>query len=249
MFELGGQWAAVHTFRDGRWLVQWDALLAARGGTLANTYPFLSLYGAHEVAWIEGGYRFRPPQRWSPYVGARIGSDARIMFHPGLPLSDFDNVNNADGVGGAGAGGVVRVDFGASFLNLDRSLLLVAFVQEALQARESNTPSYAFTQVGVAARFDIARRLLLSLEGAWGVTPARRDPPRGLTDRTTRAGVTATLRRTFPNGMWISAGTSLQRDTDHVVYSGGRTYDTGNAPVFGLTFLYGLPLGGDRSKS
>jgi len=247
MFELGGQWAGLRSVRERLCLLQWDALVAGRGGYLASEHPYLLLVGARETAWAEGGYRFSASKRWSAYAGARLANEVRIMVHPGLALSALDTINNVDGVGGVAASGAIRADFGASLLEAERSLLLVAFVEEALEAAEINTPGRAFTTFGIGARFDIARRLTASVEIARGVTPARADPLLGLTDRTTRTGGAAIVRKLFSNGMWLSAMASLERDTDHVVYAGsGATYDTADAPSFGLTFLYGLPLG--RSK-
>ena len=50
MFELGGQWTGVRSSSGGRWLLQWDGFLAARGGYLANEHPYLFLIGGHELA-------------------------------------------------------------------------------------------------------------------------------------------------------------------------------------------------------
>jgi hypothetical protein len=64
MFELGGQWSAVRSYGRRRWLVQWDGLLAARGGYLANEHPYLFLIGGHELAWAElGPVRGRAPRQ------------------------------------------------------------------------------------------------------------------------------------------------------------------------------------------
>lgn len=252
MFEVGGEWAGVKTFRDGSWLLQWDALLAGRGGYLANQHPYFFLIGGKELAWAEAGYRFSGSGRWSPYLGGRLGNDARIMAHPGLALSAFDTVNNADRVGGDGASGLIRVDVGASFLDAQRSLLLVAFVEEALRAREINTGGQALAGVGIAARFDIAHSVATSVEIIRGVTPTRTDQLRGSTDQTTRTGGAAAFRKVFHNQMWFGASVFLERDTDHIVYAASAasaaTYNTASAPWFGMTVLYGLPLWNGRMK-
>jgi hypothetical protein len=47
----------------------------------------------------------------------------------------------------------------------------------------------------------------------------------------------------FRNGMWASLSTFLARDRDHMVYyATGNVYDTANAPQFGATLLYGVPV-------
>jgi hypothetical protein len=159
-------------------------------------------------------------------------------------LADFDTINDVDRAGGAAATGSVRIDFGVSFLDDRRSLLLVAFVQEDLHSALVNTPAQAFTEGGLGVRLDVSTGITVSVEGLWGLTPARRNSYLGFTDRTARVASTASCRKTFRNGMWIAASTSLERDSDHVVYEdGGATYDSANAPRFELTILYGVPLG------
>lgn len=236
MFELGGEWAGIRSYR-GHWLVQWDALLAARAGYLAAQHPFLLLAGGHGLAWGEGGYRWAVATPWSPYVGVRLGGDALVMGSPGAAL---DTVNEVDGVGGVVASGAGRVQAGASMLDGRYSLLLTAFAGEELDAAESHTPFLAFTQGGVGARFDIEKSLFASLEGAVGVTPTRTDAAHGLTDRTTRTEVTAEFRKIFHNGMWLGAALWVQRDADRVTYSAGQTYATGDPPTVGLGLSFGV---------
>jgi hypothetical protein len=244
MLELGGQWSAIHSYGRRRWLMQWDGLLAARGGYLANEHPYLFLIGGHELAWAELGRRFIWNQNWSPYAGARLGNELLLMKHPGLAFSDLDTINSVDRVGGSVAAGLIRLDAGASLLDDQRSFLLVAFVQEELHAAETNTPAQAFLGAGVGARFDLAsRRLSAVAEASLGVAPERRDSLRGFTDRTTRVAASLSARKTFGSGMWVSVSTFIARDSDHMVYSAtGNVYDTANAPQFGLSLLYGIPV-------
>jgi len=244
MFEIGGQWSGAREYRRRRWLLQWDGLLAARGGYLANEHPYLFLIGGHELAWAELGRRFVANHNWSPYAGARVGNELMLMKHPGLAWSDLDTINSVDRVGGTVAAALVRLDGGASFLNDARSLLLVAFVQEELHAAETNTPAQAFLGVGAGARYDLAsRHLSVSAEALWAAAPERRDSLRGFTDRTTHVGASLSARKTFGRGMWFSLATFIARDSDHMVYyTTGNVYDTVNAPQFGLSLLYGIPL-------
>jgi hypothetical protein len=242
MFELGGQWTGMRS-RGRRWLLQWDAQLAARGGYLANEHPYLFLIGGHELAWAELGRRFAASSTWSAYAGTRAGNELFLMKHPGLAWSELNTVNNVDGVGGTVASGLIRLDAGASFLKDERSLLLVVFVQEELHAAETNTPAQAFAGVGVGARLDLPRSVAASAEASWGVAPERRDSMRGFTDRTTHVAASLGMRKTFRNGMWASLSTFIARDSDHMVYfAAGNVYDTTNAPQFGATMIYGVPV-------
>lgn len=243
MFELGGQWTGIHSLRGRRWLLQWDALVAARGGYLANEHPYLFLIGGHELGWAEIGRRFVANNQWSPYAGARLGNELFLMKHPGLAWADFDTINSVDRVGGTVASGMIRVDAGTSFLDERRSLLLVAFIQEELHAAETNTPAQAFLGVGAGARLDLAHRLAASAEVSWGAAPERRDSLREFTDSTSRVAASLGVRKTFRNGMWAGLSTFIARDSDHMVYYvTGNVYDTVNAPQFGLSVLYGLPV-------
>ncbi len=243
MAELGGESLGLRAFSHGRWLLQWDVLAAARAGWLASEHPFLFLAGAHTLAWLEGGVRILPPKHWSPYLGARLGGDVTLMGHPGLASSDFDTINDVGGAGGVVARGLVRVAAGASFLDRTRSLLLVAFAQEAMQARQVATPGLAFTQLGVGARFDLAESVVAEVEGSWGVTADSTDALRGISDQTSRMGVAAAFRKIFHNGMWLGVSTSLERDGDAVTYPGGANFQTTGAPRFAFTLLYGVSLG------
>ncbi len=244
MFELGGQWAGLRVVRDRRWLLQWDALVALRGGYLANQHPYMSLIGWHELAWGEAGFRFLAPRRWSPYAGLRLGNELTLMKHPGLAWSDLDTINSVDNVGGTVAAGLIRVTFGASWLDGQRSWLVLAFIQEELNAAQTNTPAQAFAGIGVGARFDVARSLSASVEASWGVAPERRDSLRALTDQTSRSAGVLTFRKTFANEMWAGLSTFIARDSDHIVYFvTGNVYDTSNAPRFGVSLLYGFPIG------
>lgn len=242
MFELGAESAGLRSYGVSRWLFQWDALVAGRGGYLANEHPFFLLIGLHGRAWGELGIRLDAPRRWSPYVGARLGGDFLVMPHPGLSLWALDTVNSVDGVGGVVSRGIARVDAGLSLLDGSQSLLLTAFVQEALDAPETNTPGYAFTEGGVGARCDMARRLFASLEFAAGAAPPRTVAALGLSDRTWHAQITTTFWKVFGNGMWIGASAQAERKADDLVYAAGSTYRTADPPTLTLTLLYGLPL-------
>ena len=241
MAQLGGQSAGLHLTR-GMWLLQWDVLVAAKAGYLANQNPYLFLVGVHALAWAEGGARFAPSRSWSPYGGLRLANEAQLMGHLGGPRSDFERTNAVDGVGGVSERASFRVAAGMSFLEGRDSLLLVLFAQEALRAPTVHTQGLAFTEVGLGARFDLSRSFMASLEGVWGVTPARTMVP-ARTDRTTHLGLSATLRKIFKNGMWLGASVSLDRDSDHAVDAEtGTVFDTANAPTFAFALLYGLPL-------
>lgn len=246
--ELGAQSVGIQSFRDHALLVQWDGLLAARGGILGNTHPYTELVGGHVVASAEAGRRWQPRARWSVYTGAGLAGDLSLMTNPGTSYGDLDTLNDLDGVGGLSARGALRVDGGASLLDGPRSLLLVAVLQEALRASGIYTPGVAFTQAGLAVRWDVARRLTVSLEGLAGWSPATKQAALDTTDQKTELGTAAVVRKIFTNGMWLAATSALSREFDHRVYAASATaYDTANAPTFTVTLLYGIPLGCGRA--
>jgi len=100
----------------------------------------------------------------------------------------------------------------------------------------------SFTELGIAGRYDASRSLTLGLEGRCGLTPDRHDALLGTSDSTTRCGVDASFRKIFGNGMWLGVTLSFQRDTDHISYANGASYETGSAPFFVGALDFGVPL-------
>jgi hypothetical protein len=240
--ELGGRWEGIESLRAARWLLAWDISLGLRGGYLANEHPYLFLLGPSTRSFAEAGYRFEAGHDASPYAGLRLSNEVQWLAHPGRALAAFKTSNDVDGVGGALARGSMRADLGVSFLGPGRSLLLVAFVEEALQDRQVNAEALTLTEGGVAARLDLRRNLSASLEGAIGVSPERRDSLRSTRDRTTRLSTAASLLWAFANRSWLSARTSVARDADRLSYTGQRSYDTASPPVFSAEVGYGFSL-------
>ncbi|MEO6954522.1 MAG: hypothetical protein ABI321_22180 [Polyangia bacterium] len=242
--EGGAQFVGIETFRQGRLLVQWDALLAVRGGVLGNTAPpFTTLIGGHTMASVEAGYRFMHASHSSLYLGARLSGDLSIMAHPGLSLSQLDRLNAMDSVGGVVAHGDVRVALGYSWLSGRKSLLLTGFVQEAGYIPGVFTPGLGYTEAGVSARFDLAQRLTLHVEGFAGRGAKRTEPSLDTDLQSSTAGIQALVRGVFDSGVWLALSGSYQRELDHRAYHTSHTvYDTANAPNMGFQLLVGLPF-------
>ncbi len=242
MAELGGEYAGIRSLRARRYLLQWDVFAALEAGYLANEHPFLFLMGPHALASVELDMRLFRRRRWSPYVGVGMGGEVSLLAPPGTAWSALDTLNSLDGIGGVVASGSGRASVGVSFLDRGRrSLLLFAFVEELFVAPETNTLGNTFTEIGVGARYDVARSVVATIEGVWGVSPSQPDALRGFTNRTTHVGAAATFRKIFPNGMWVGASASIEQNADEIVYS-HATYDTGSPPTFRFTLFYGLPL-------
>lgn len=238
--EVGGESLGIRTSCDGRFVMQWDALLALKAGILGNTHPYLFLVGPRALAWVEGGWLIRHRSTFSGYLGARVSGAAQLLGNP--DVSRFDEINAADGTGGASARGALRLSAGGASIRGTTALIVTLFGQEELQAPTTNYPSYAFTELGVSLRYDVEKSMMLSLEGLFGVTPSSTDVLRGFTDQTSRIGASGSFRKIFINGMWLGLSLSIERDTDHIQLSGGSGFDTGNAPVFASTIFFGLPL-------
>jgi hypothetical protein len=237
--ELGGAWGGLRTI-DRRWVLQWEMRLAIEAGWLGSEHPFLFLVGPHASSMIEAGHRFRSERPFSPYLGVRLAGDARSLASPGAPSQE--ELNAVDGVGGNVAHGALRVVAGSSYLDEAHALIIAMFVQEEVDAPEIHTPGLAFTDIGLEARYDATRSLTLSLEGRCGLTFDRHDALLGTTDSTMRCGFDAAFRKIFGNGMWLGATISFRRDTDHVGYANGASYETGDAPLFVGALELGVPL-------
>jgi hypothetical protein len=246
MGDLGGQSAGIRSFSFGRWLLSWDVIASARGGVLANTEPYLSLFGVSAAAWVEPVYRLLD-SGWSPAVSARLGDDAVIMWHPGVSLGELHQLNDMDGVGGVFARGLIRAGGGASFLDGTRSFLLQAFAQEFFQSHGANADAKAFTEVGISARFDWTRGLSAALEGSTGTTLSLDDAALHRTYRTSRIGAAGNVRKIFGNGTWLALFVSLKRDSDRVTYEAtNTTFDTASPADFTLGAAFGFSLWGPR---
>ncbi|MGZ3423441.1 MAG: hypothetical protein ACXVEF_28380 [Polyangiales bacterium] len=240
MFELGGESTGIRSFAHDRLLLSWDVLLAARVGQLANTEPYLTLFGVRGRSFIEPAYR-TSEGAWSPVISTRLGADAIALFHPGVSYSELHTLNDMDGAGGVSARGLVRAGGGASFLDHDRSLLLQAFLQEHLDTGGVFKRGRAFTQLGFSARYDTPTGWMTYVEGMWGATTARESPGLGRTDRTTRMGISGSLRKVLGGIVWVGLDASLQRDTDHVVYEPSHTtFDTTDPGDFTLALSFGV---------
>ncbi len=242
--ELGGQSAGITTFRDGAWLLRWDALLAFKAGVLAAAHPFTPLVGGRARLFAEPGYRFQPDCAWSAYAGARIAGDLQILLPPGTALSKLDTVNDIGGVGGVNASGSVGLSAGASLIEGRHGLLLTAFAQEEGRAADTYSPGIAFTEIGLAVRFDLAHSLMLEGEALWGRSSTATDTRLGIGDQTTHEAVAVAVRKVLGNGVWLGLSVAYAVDTDHVSSTGGGpTFDTADAPVFDVTARVGIPLG------
>lgn len=243
--ELGGEWAALETVAHSRLLLQWDGLITLKGGLLGQTHPYTRLFGGRASGFGEAGYRFSFGHPWSLYAGARMAAETQILARLGVGLSQLRTVNNVAGVGGINAGGALRLAVGASRLTLGSSLLLTGFVQESARLAQANLPGATFTDVGVAARFDLPNSLMLAGEALWGKKPTSRDALLGRSDETTHVGVATHVRKVFANGMWLGAHLSLSRESDAITYAASHThYATQSAPGATFLLLFGFPLGG-----
>jgi hypothetical protein len=238
LFDLGGQSAGIRSFAERRLLLSWDVMLTARAGQLANTEPYVTLFGVRGASFVEPAYRTRE-SAWSPVISGRLGADAIALFHPGVSLSELHTLNDMDGAAGLFARGLVRAGFGASYLESAHSLLLQAFVQERMQTGGVFDRARAFTQLGFSARWDWLAGLAMYLEGTWGKSATRSSPALARTDRTTRVGLAGNVRKTFGGWLWVALSSSIDRDTDHVVYGGRTSFDTADPADFTL----GLSLG------
>jgi len=245
--QLGGNTFGLRSYDDRRWLLQWEGFLGAKAAILANTWPVALFVGGRAGGMAEFGHRFLSPTRWSPYLGGRLSANLQLMAHPGLAFDALNTLNASDGVGGVTASGGARVAAGASFLESERSLLLVAFVQEGLRAPGIITPGAAFTEGGLAARFDLGRSLSLSAEAFGGFTVASTNDALHFTDQLFVLGASGSVRKTFDSGLWLSLAVSVARDSHHVVYTATKTaYDSINPPFFDVLLAFGVPLGRQR---
>ncbi len=176
-------------------------------------------------------------------MGGRLNGDLSVMTHPGTTLGKLNTLNDANGVLGVNARGLVRAAIGLSMLEGKHALVLVAFFQEAGNAPDVYTPGMAYSEGGVAARFDIARRLTASLEALAGRSATRTEAALDTTVQSSYAEISGLVRGSFKNGIWLALSGVYGRQFDHRVYRASMTtYNTANAPDFNVTLLLGIPF-------
>lgn len=243
--ELGARTLGLEVMYGRRWLLQWDGLVAFRGGVLANTIPYTSFLGGSSHGFAELGFRFQPQSPRSAYLGGRLAANLQVMAHPGVAMSELSTLNNSDGFGGVTLDGAGRVAGGVSLLDGERSLLLVGFLQEALVAPGLVTKGAAFTELGLGARFDLAERFSVCLEALVGSTPLVANPALELSNQTIRLQAGGELRKTFTSGVWLGLAASYTRDSHRLVYtvpSGAVTYGSANPGTIAITLSFGVIL-------
>ena len=238
--ELGLQGLGLRSF-SRKWLLEWDALIAARIGGLGNEHPYTLFLGLGGRGNAELGYRLRPANRWSGYFGARVAAELNAMDRPDLGSTQLATENSSDGFGGLTANGLLRIDGGISFLEATRSLRVVAFIQERLRAPGVVTPGAAFTEGGLGARVDLARNLTAWLEGTIGTTPAALNAALRIKDQTIDMKIGGEVRKWFASGLWIGLAVSYLVENNHLVYLDHRnTYDSVDPPNFAVTASVGF---------
>lgn len=245
MADLGGETAGLRTI-GSHWLFAWDLLGAARLGVLANTEPYLFLFGARLSALAEPSYRFLT-DTLSPVLSARLQGDGSFLWPVATPGRDLMTLNDMDGVGGVVGRGRGRLGAGLSYLEGGRSLLLTGFGEETMATHGQNKSGEAFTGGGVAARFDWSWGLSATLEVGGATTIAAHDDALDRTASTTRLSAAGGARKIFDSGVWLGLESSIQRDTEHVRYEAtGTDFDVAPPADFRLGLALGVSLWGAR---
>ena len=240
--ELGARTLGIRSLAEDRWLLQWDLSLSAAGGVLGSSWPVTPLAGGVGRIGGELDYRLQPRSGWSPQVGLGGRTDVRWLVPPG---SRRYPLNDTAGVGGFETTGRVRAGLGASYLDVNRSFVLLAFAEEALRPTTRAPHGVGFTGAGVELRYDAAQRFMWIVEASWGKAALMRDLPLGFTDRTTRVELATEVRTWVSRRSWIGLGAVAARNSDRIVYSASqRSYDTADVPYLSVTISYGFAPGG-----
>lgn len=241
MSDLGGEAFGIRSY--GRhWLFAWDVLGSARLGALANTEPYLFLFGARLAAMAEPVYRFLPGAL-SPTLSARLAGDAMVLWPVADPDRDLRTLNDMDELAGVVGHGRGRVAVGLSSLGDGKSLLVEGFGEESLTTHTQNADGEAFSGGGLAARFDWAWGLVAELEISGATTLALRDDALDRTTQTTRLAAAGSARKIFDNGMWLGLYSSIRRDTASVTWEAtGTRFDVAPPADFVLGAAFGVQL-------
>jgi hypothetical protein len=243
--QLNAEFSGIHTIDGRHILFRYDASGGATAGYGGNGTPnFIFAGGQLKLDGI-AGVRLLPNQHWSPIVAAGTNAQVSAIAVPGYGLGGAPNTGNSlaglQGVNGIIAG---RVLFGASYLNGRNSLLLGVFAQEADRAPASFAQGRAYTEGGVTAEWDLARRAAIILEGTAGETFKTANPIFGTTDQAAHIQGDLGVRYLIGKWAWVGGDLRVSTDIDVTHVNGGPTYTTVTTPAFAAMLGAGVALPG-----
>ena len=241
--EIGAESTGIATLSEQRYLLQWDVLFAPRAGVLAASIPYTPLYGGRARLMAEGGNRFASEKAHSFYLGLRASGDGQLLIPSGKGLGGLATVNNIDGIGDLSLTGAVRLAGGWSFLRDHHALLVTAYVEELGRGAETNAPGEAFTNFGLAARYDLAHKLTLTGDLAWGRAPSLANSSLHSLEFHELISMNVLARKIFANGMWLGFSWGVTIEQESTTYTSGPTYSTTDAPTVTATVFFGIPFG------
>ena len=228
---------------DGRkYLLQWDAAGGATGGYAGNEHPGFYFAGAKLNLSGELGYRAMPTSNWSPYVsvGGQVAGTAVAVI--GLPPDGYYAANSTSGLSGVRGVAATRFSLGSSYLDPKHSLLLTAFVQEALRSPGSAASGAAYTEVGLHAQFDVTQSWSIMLEALYGKTGQQTDPVFNAINQGTHMEAVASVRKMFGK-WWVGLDGKLSEDTNKTIYSNiPNTYNTATPTYPSIGLSLGVPI-------
>ncbi len=228
---------------DGRkFLLQWDASAGAVGGYAGNEHPGFFFVGGKLNLSSELGYRTMPTSNWSPYLGSGLNLNGVATAVVGQPLGTLNQHNNLDGLAGVYGVAATRFSFGGSYLDPKHSLLLTAFVQEALRAPGSVASGNAYTEVGVHAQLDVTKNLNIMLEALYGKTGQMTDPAFGATNQGSHFEAVASVRKMFGK-WWVSLDGKISEDGNKTTYDASPLVFTTATPLVpSISLSVGVPI-------
>jgi hypothetical protein len=145
---------------------------------------------------------------------------------PAVAADQFNTINDPHGIAGVHGTAAARVSAGASNLGSRHSVLLTAFVQEALRAPETLDRTDAFTELGVRAQLDLVGSLEAAAEMSYGRTREQTEPVFHGNSSGTYVEASAALSKFVGPRSWLALEGRISRRSDRTTFDGGHAYAT-----------------------
>jgi hypothetical protein len=224
--NLGIEWRGIATVGDRRYLVRWSGTGGPTLGYFGNEHPGMSFFGGQLALDGEVGRRLRAARDWSGYFGVGATFHLSAVALPSVSSDQYTTINDPHGVAGVHGIAATRVSAGVSKLGARHSVLLTAFVQEALRAPETLDRADGFTEIGMRAQLDLVGSLESVVEWSYGTTREQTVAVFGGTTSGTYVEASASVSKFLGERWWLALQGLISRRSDQTTDGGGHVYDT-----------------------
>ncbi|MBS2030650.1 MAG: hypothetical protein JST54_22290 [Deltaproteobacteria bacterium] len=228
----GDVWGS-RSFLSHRVLTQWTASLGPSAGLIANSYTPEPIVGGSGAGSGELGLRVLPDNDWSPYIGFGAKGGIQALAVTNVPLRGYDRVNNVAGEAGVNGSIAGRVTLGGSWMQLSRSLVAGAFLQEDFRTPPTLPSGVAYNELGFGGSYTLSNGLLITLEGLYGSNREETDRHFHSVNRSIYMAASGALRMRLGSRMWLAVEAHISDDEHTASFPGAALVYHTSAPIDG----------------